>query len=944
MKKTLLIASFVIATGMAQAASAQIAASAQQDRQSPRELFENYNEIRVAEKVFVHTDRDSYMSGDTLWLRAYRVHAGTHSPMLYSGLVYVDIFNADNKHIAKIQLPRNGQCFRGTYKLPKEMVPGYYTLTAYTYWMQNFPSEFYFSKRIYIHNPKDLAIRSEIEFLPDYSKQTIATTVKFTKTNGEPFKRSLFFVQQLKDGQQVNTSIERANAEGIFTMSLPMRDNLTDLNVSVKDNDPIQYSRNFKVPIFSDSIDVQFMPEGGHLLDGVTQHVAFKAIGADGKPVEVSGSVTDSKGDTIAKIASVHKGMGEFLIQPKLGEKYTAKLSTADGRGTSVELPSVAAEGIGLMVSSKPDTLTYSVFSTEGFDYTGMNLAVQCRGKILMWQPIAGPGKNRLSPRMMPEGLLHFFIVDDNGKVYSERLALVNRDENSKVAINGLKTSYVQRERVEAEIDISDLNDRNTAELSVSVTDVQRAFQIPSDNIVSYLLLSSDIKGTIEEPWYYFDTSIDAATRAYHAQLLLMTQGWKRFDLASVFRGEIPSMKYKIESTQSISGRVTKIISEKRVPDNSFLILTAPNNSAGSWIAKPDSSGYFTVNNMNFPNKTIFHIQGVEKKTTITKKEKTKTKYKNNSIDIQIFRKMFEPYTPVQHDREIYRPGAGMKTGTTEYEIARDFHTPKTAKYIYDANGERILLLSPAEIIAQQVYRSTNDSTLLSTTTAEEILESGLYLNLREWLMAQPEIKIMHSSNVDSKPLYYKQLKDGKQDMSTFGENDTERILFNGLRARLSVDGLKTSLAANGFRHTEPETYQKLNIPISQIESVSISVDHSKGIEGEPANFYRILVNASGFSEQNTRNNTARFTFNALGNNEPLDFYKPVYGRANDDPAPDARVTVYWEPNVKVDSYGKAKIAFYMNDMPSNYMMTVNGITAEGKPFYKQATINLYNK
>ena len=149
MKKTLLIASFVIATGMAQAASAQVAASAQQDRQSPRELFENYNDVRTSEKVFVHTDKDSYVGGDTLWFRAYRVQAETHSPMLYSGLVYADLFDADNKQVARIQLTRTDFCFKGSYKLPKNLDPGYYTLTAYTYWMQNFPSEFYFSKRIF---------------------------------------------------------------------------------------------------------------------------------------------------------------------------------------------------------------------------------------------------------------------------------------------------------------------------------------------------------------------------------------------------------------------------------------------------------------------------------------------------------------------------------------------------------------------------------------------------------------------------------------------------------------------------------------------------------------------------------------------------------------------------------------------------------------------------
>ena len=922
-----------------------------------RTFFEAYIDAFFQEKVFVHLNKDSYQEDEIMWLKAYRVDAATHFPQLYSGIVYAEIFDPTNKQIARLQLKRDSTGFQGSFKIPLGAVSGYYTLTAYTYWMQNYPSEFYFSRRFYVQNQDDISIRSSLEFEPDYAGRRVLATATFTDEFGEPYHNSVFRVVYINDGVEMGTYVGRANKEGRFRFQLSMDSLVSDVRISFDHGEAEKYSRNFKVPFFDDRLDVQFMPEGGHLLGGVTQRVAFKVVGADGKSAEAGGSVVDGQGNTVATLQSVHKGMGTFRFIPKIGEEYTARVTAADGRKATVLLPEVAAAGVGIVTSMQFGILNCRTVATAGFDYRGLNFVMQCRGKVLMWKPLSGPQEMTVNLKQLPEGIIHLFVVDDNGRVYSERLVFVNRDESAKMAVNGLKSSYGRRSQVEAEVDLSGLGVGQDADLSVSVVDTRRSFAVPADNIASYLLMSSDIKGTIEEPWYYFDTNVDFWTRAAHADLLMMTQGWKRFDVADICRRTKPRMDYPIELGQSVSGRIVNRWNEDKKLENPKLTMLAPSLNR-VWLIEPDTAGYFQVSDVAFPNKTIFMIQGMQKNN------------RSGNIQVVIDEHKFRPYTPKQYDRGVYLGGGKTKTAQemSANDEAFNFYDLLAPKFYYDENGQKIFLMRDITVMASRkddLEAEMWGDDLLLSTTPEDILDAGIYHSVRDWLMGQDGVEIVDDT-------YYDDLN---------GDHNLETVYINGKRARFIVGDdeyinyqlwkdrfdadlgpevvalfnpkpqLDSPQDANGETSENPEASQEddnsfpdpwvwqiLEMPMSAISKISI-IEAVTGLTIEDRTFYGILVQ--------TKNSTYRFDklsmfeFYPLGYNEPDEFYRPVYSADDDDLDPDQRVALHWDPALRAGPDGKAKISFYTNDIPSQYLMTIQGITSKGQPVVSRTMINV---
>lgn len=907
-----------------------------------RTLFGAYTDAFFQEKVFVHLNKESYQEDEIMWLKAYRVDAATHSPQLYSGIVYAEIFDPSNKQIARLQLMKESTGFQGSFKIPPGAVSGYYTLTAYTYWMQNYPRAFYFSRRFYVQNPKDMTIRSSLDFEPDYARGKIVGTANFRKENGEPYHNAIFRVVPVNDGVEMGAFVGRANRDGSFRFELPLDSAVTDARISFDNGEAEKYSRNFKVPLFDDRLDVQFMPEGGHLLCGVMQRVAFKVVGADGKSVEAGGTVTDGRGNAVAEISTSHKGMGEFRFKAEAGQSYTAQITAKDGRRASVALPAVAASGIGIAATAGPGMVSCRVFSTAGFDYEGLNFVMQCRGKALMWMPLWGPGAIDLSSVRLPEGIVHLFIVDDGGKIYSERLVFVNRDQSAVMRVNGVKPSYGRRELVEAEIDLGGLGAGGYADLSVSVVDTRRSFAVPSDNIASYLLLSSDIKGTVEEPWYYFDTSVDASARASHADLVMMTQGWKRFDVGDIFRRKTPRLDFAVELGQSIAGRIVNKWNGDKKLENPKLTMLAPSLNR-VWIIEPDTGGYFQVADVAFPNKTIFLISGMQKEN------------KSGSVEVVIDEHKFKPYTPEQYDRGVYF--ADAKSETEQEKAANDqafnFYDSLAPKFYYDEHGQKVYLMRSAEVTARRKGDFEAEmwgDDLLVRATPEDILDAGIYRSVRDWLKAQQGVEIVDDSYFDSK----------------YGDNNEDAVYINGKRARFivggdeyvnyqlwndrfdydigpeAVDEAKPKYDPPEAAEMNPWVWQILEMPMSAISRINI-IEVVTGLDIKKRTHYAITVRTKNLSGWYRFDKPSMFEFYPLGYNEPDEFYRPVYGTGDDDPEPDQRVALHWDPSLRTGPDGKAKISFYTNDIPSRYLMTIQGVTSRGQPISSQTSLNIQN-
>ena len=201
--------------------------------------------------------------------------------------------------------------------------------------------------------------------------------------------------------------------------------------------------------------DVQFFPEGGSLVSGIRSKIAFKAIGTNGKGIDVSGVVLDNNNTEVGRFASTHLGMGYFYLLPEEGKSYTAKLTYADGRQDVAKLPDAEASGLVLTVNndSVPKASVRIEANKARFaqsrdkDYMlliysgGVATSVTCKldSNVILLD---------IAKRRLHTGVATVTLFSPNREPLSERLFFVQNYDQLKLDIKADKTVYSTKGRV----------------------------------------------------------------------------------------------------------------------------------------------------------------------------------------------------------------------------------------------------------------------------------------------------------------------------------------------------------------------------------------------------------------------------------------------------------------------------------------------------------------
>lgn len=861
-------------------------------------LFTDYTNYFFQEKVFVHHDKDSYLAGETMWMRGYRMDASTLSPYVYSGVMYMELRNSDNRLMHRMQIIKTDSCFQASYKIPQGWASGDYELIAYTNWMRNYPEDYYYKKRFYIYNASDNNVVSKISYTPVPDKDQIAVTVKINNVDGDSYQGTTVDIIPYVNGRKDTELVRNINRDSEFTFNIKKSSEVTGLQVNFQNDKPHKYERHFNVPVFTDDIDVQFMPEGGHLLAGVAQQVGFKAVGSDGKGIDVSGRIKDSDGNMVGPFSSMHLGMGRFAFQPAAGMSYTAEVTTQNGRVFEFPLPEVAENGVGISTAIRAGTLTCRIYGTEGYDFTGLSFVAHSRGRPVSWTALTGAANVQLPVNNLPEGILHCFIVDGKGEVYSERIVLINKDLSPDVKVDGLRATYGRREKVELDFQVLYGNGQGLpSEFSVAVLDTRNTVIDNNDNIVSNLLLTSDLNGRIEKPSYYFDKSVPLAERDMKADLLMMTQGWKRYDVGGIFRGEVPNTNFTLELGQSIAGRIKPLWG--KVTDTGALSVFGIKEGKHilTSVVEADSVGNFHLSGIAYPANTTFVIQGSQKGG---RKNVEVIMEEHNFIDI----------TPDRlAGRTVYSPEADV------VDEMSNFYQSRGMRYIYE-NGERVYALEAVTVTARA--NSTPEQEMYDDFASNKINGSKLaedgYSDIRDWLESVG-IVIMEDPETMQETAYIR--------------NNPVMVV---------IDQIPYS------------SYDMLRLPVSEIEDIWVMRDPvafatAAMLADVQMNQSGIIIHTKGgmgLGATGPKQTTSFQHFSPLGYSTPEKFYVPKYDGTDNKTNYDERVTVHWEPNVKTDLAGKANIWFYTTDIATEYTMVIQGIggAKTGYPFYKEVKIN----
>jgi hypothetical protein len=379
--------------------------------------------------------------------------------------------------------------------------------------------------------------------------------------------------------------------------------------------------------------DLQFFPEGGELVAGINSRIAFKAIGTNGLGINFSGNIIDDAGKTIASISPTHMGMGYFNLTAQEGKTYKAEVTYADGSKDDIHLPSPVEKGVSLSVNNDSlQTATIKIEANKAYysDHKGEAYTV------LVWSGGYTTTVNckldsavitmDLIKRRLFTGVTRITLFSANNEPLCERLIFNQNYDQLNLDASADKGTYKTRNRIEMK-----LNARTKADslavghFAVSVTDESKVESDENNEttILSDLLLTSDLKGYVEQPNYYFtDITPD---KLKNLDLVMLTHGYRHFTWKQVLDSANTSAKYLAESGISINGTATNLFGKPAAKARVALLTI---QKTGFITDTADNKGNFHFNNLLFADTAKFMLQAA----TASGKNTTKLIYKKDEI------------------------------------------------------------------------------------------------------------------------------------------------------------------------------------------------------------------------------------------------------------------------------------------------------------------------
>jgi len=802
--------------------------------------FRNQLEIFPQEKIYVHTDKPYYISGEKIWLRAWIVDAITHIPVSESRYVYVELISPLDSMVTRVKIREEEGAYHGHILIPDHAPKGAYTLRAYTTYMRSQDEDYFFTKTLYVGVPPAYAARAE----------------------AHSFHQSP-----------------------------------------------------------DDDYDVTFYPEGGSLMLGAMCKVAFKAMRPNGQSIEVSGAVYNQSHEEVGTFRTIHLGMGSFHLFSQQGERYYAICTNEKGQTKFFDLPAALDDGYSLSVNQMrgqmSGNLHISVQKPAGAALNDdLYLLAHTRGMIHFIE-IWDHEQNFeiIAKEWFPSGVLHLILFDANLSPVSERLVFINNNEQAQVAYRTDKDKYPRRTLVQNSVTVTDKEGRPLdGSFSVAVTSDREVRPDTTSNILTQLLITSDLRGYIQNPAFYFQSTTESESAL---DLLMLTQGWRRYDIAALARGRFARPAFPIEFGQEISGKVQMTSSGRAIEDVEVQIASLAMDGFSHAI-QTDNEGRFRMPIGEFPDSTRFIVSVEPPRRT--------------NIDLILDKETFPERTlsmvpPVEVDRDQF------------FQYAH-----KAEQQYVDEGGIRVAQLSAAFVTAEtkQPLRQSQFYTLpnsASYSIPQEQLEhaqitggTDIYDLIGRMPGVEIERGVLGTASIFIRGTNRRIGLGG----SPGGRNPISIISASSASPLLIIDDMAMDISYLNTIHLHD---------IAQIDVLTQSNSAMFGIRGQ--NGVISIFTKSGRGISNVSQTTAPSpnikAFMPLGYQQPVAFYAPKYEtpEQRSNPKPDVRTTIHWQPVVSINNQGVATFGFYTSDDATSYTVTIEGVADDGTIIQKVEKLTL---
>lgn len=620
---------------------------------------------------------------------------------------------------------------------------------------------------------------------------------------------------------------------------------------------------------------IQFFPEGGNSMTGLSGKIAFKAIDGYGRGIKCDGVIVNQQNDTITHFQSLYNGMGNFQLRPEKNNTYYAILRLNDSL-IKQKLPDPGNNGFVMRVNGiEGDKLSITVRATPDFDNTHVYLFVQTRQivKIVQANLIReGEANFLVEKKDLGDGISSITLFNQFRQPVCERL--IFKRPREKLFIQAKTDQAVYSSRKPVNIDLTTMSTANLpleSNCSLSVFMIDSLQPVPDQSIGSWLFLSSDLKGKIESPEYYFSKTDKTSDEALDN--LLLTQGWRRFKWNDVLEYKKPFFEFLPE----IEGPVVngKIINKETGSPvaGSVVYLSIPGADYAFSSATSDAQGI-----IRFGFRDIYKNNAIVVQPAFLKDS-------NYRIDItSSWSDKFNPLPfsilSLSNDQENL-----LLTRSISNQVENTYGMDKKRRYVLGIPDSTSFYVRPDKIFFLEDYTRFQ--------TMEEVL--------REYV---EDVRIR---------------KDGEK--FTFKvRNRLFGTYFEG-DPLILLDGIPIGDASR-IIDLDPLKIKKIEVVMHKYyigSSVFEGIVNVKSYNGElgvtQIDPNALVVEYEGLQQQRA-------------------FYSPRYDsqEAEESHMPDFRNVLYWAPRISTGANGKSQLSFYTSDIKGKFAIVVQGISKEGMP------------
>ena len=876
-----------------------------------------FNELFPQEKVYLQFDNTAYFQGDDIWFKAFVVKS-SNLGRSESGVLYVDLLSPNGVLLQQQKLKIVAGQADGRIELMdysteqarelrgvRPYPSGFYEIRAYTQYMLNFDESIIFSRVFPVYQTPE------------------------------------------QEGDFCNPSI--ASDSSKYNQNRPEHEKLRKVNVL-------------------------FYPEGGNMVSGLPCRVAFKAV--DGNGVGINGKLTVVSADGSKIVTeSGHEGMGSFEFIPD--KKHSDVTYEYNGKRYSFALPSAKNNGYTMMADmvAKKNTLRLEINRSQIRSEATIGMTVTCRGEVVTFEelPIDGTeSKFTFNIQNWPAGVCRIVLFTDQGEVLAARSVY---NGNLKYVPPTIEVKFDKRHydafgKMHLSFQLKDKNGKSFRDrFCISVRDAGDYGTQYADNLLTDFLLTSDLKGFIRNPTYYFESS--DKQHLTDLDLLCMVQGWERYDWEYMTDNKVFNEKHRMETGLSLNGTImtNRIFRDRTMDDVKVYVAISPNDAEyveyGQFVT--DKNGYFGFDMKDFYGKADLTMRLTKAKNSdepsakirleraqlpavrafcnqelelgwVSNQQFTSAAGNASGFTLKDFpaiineseglvlptvridgdRKYVDYFTfksfDVERDVEMELDLGQYSTDVTGYLIDKGYSVwlPMDIDNVWVETGSGYMTQSEYD----RLYRpnwvtrtySGNNNDYYYLYTSSDALPDNNYFRLN----GNPVVCYVH----DDRSFY----TSGKYSRPwSIDTQDIESILiFDDLYSMSEIGDYAPDYLSflNRYHSVPTMIYNRTGIFSKKMVLMDIKLkdDHRMTDNPDRFNLGKRVTTLQGFSPSH-------------------EFYAPEYPNGAIVGDVDYRRTLYWNPNVITDENGKAEIEFYNNSYSKRFNVSGAGITASGMPY-----------